>query len=79
MTQQLWEFCSTPFEQKPNRTSGLLYNPFRFAGLKDLKLKFRAEANNFGLVRVNFTPRGRPLVRFEVYDEDGQLLGVAGD
>ena len=75
----LWEFCSTPFEQKPNRTSGLLYNPFRFAGLKDLKLEFRAEANNFGVVRVNFTPRGRPLVKFEVYGEDGQLLGAAGD
>jgi alkaline phosphatase D len=78
-THQLWEFCSTPFAQNPNRTSGLLYNPYRFGGLKDLDLEFRVEANNFGLVRVNFTPRGRPLVKFEVYDEDGHLIGAAGD
>ena len=77
--QHLWEFCSSPFVQEPNRLSGTLYNPFRFGPLKDLKLAFRAEANNFGLVRVNFSPRGRPLVKFEVYGEDGQLLGVAGD
>ncbi len=26
----LWEFCSTPFEQKPSRSSPFLYNPFPF-------------------------------------------------
>jgi phosphodiesterase/alkaline phosphatase D-like protein len=75
----LWEFCSTPFEQQPNRTSGLLYNPFRFWQLKDLKLIGRVAANNFGLIRVNFTSSGKPQVIFEIYGEDGQLLGRAGD
>lgn len=77
--QLLWEFCSTPFSQSTSLLSGLLANPLRFDPLKNLKLKFRVEANNFGLVRVHFSPRGRPLVKFEVYGEDGRLLGKAGD
>lgn len=75
----LWEFCSTPFEQNPSRLTSLLYNPFRFEPLKDLKLQFTAAENNFGLVRVEFLPNGKPKVVFEVYGEDGRLLGKAGD
>jgi phosphodiesterase/alkaline phosphatase D-like protein len=76
---QIWEFCSTPFEQKPNRTSGTLYNPFRFWQLENLKLEFRVAANNYGVIRVDFSSNGDPQVTFEVYGEDGQLLGKAGD
>jgi hypothetical protein len=75
----LWEFCSTPFEHKSKPISRLLYNPFRFGMVSDLKLYFTAAENNFGLVRVTFPQNGNPKVMFEVYGEDGRLLGKAGE
>ena len=75
----LWEFCSTPFAQNPKFITTLLYNPFRFQPMKGLKRLFTAAANNFGLVRVNFLPNGKPNVVFEVYGEEGSLLGKAGE
>jgi len=73
----VWEFCSSPFDQQPDRLSRLFYNPLPFGPVKRLKLVFTAGANNYGLVRVIFPPRGRPHVEFEVYGEDGSLLGRA--
>jgi hypothetical protein len=47
--------------------------------VSDLKLYFTAAENNFGLVRVTFPQNGNPKVMFEVYGEDGRLLGKAGE
>lgn len=75
---RIWEFCSTPFQQKPNHTSGFLYNPFTFWKLDKLKKEFRVAENNYGIVRVDFSSSGEPQVQFEVYDESGQIIGKAG-
>ena len=78
-THRFWEFCSTPFNQQPNKTSGTLFNPFRFWQLENLHLEFRVAANNYGIIRVDFSSGEQAQVQFEVYGEDGQLLGRAGD
>ena len=75
---RIWEFCSTPFQQKPNHTSGFLYNPFTFWKLDKLKKEFRVAENNYGIVRVDYSSAGEPQVKFEVYGESGQIIGKAG-
>jgi hypothetical protein len=71
----LWEFCSSPFDQQSDRLLTLLYNPLPFGPVRRVRQIFTAGANNFGLARVIFPPRGRPHVEFEVYGADGLLLG----
>jgi phosphodiesterase/alkaline phosphatase D-like protein len=75
----IWEFCSTPFEQQPNTKSGILFNPFTFWKFENFDLEFRVAANNYGIVQVDFSSGQKPSVQFEVYGEDGQLLGTAGN
>jgi alkaline phosphatase D len=75
----LWEFCSTPFEQSPNRLSKRTYTRPRTRALKSQQCLFNIAQHNFGLVRVEFSSLERPRVIFEVYGKDGELLGEAGD
>jgi alkaline phosphatase D len=74
----LWEFCSTPFEQKSSLLTRLTFDPRRFGPLKRLERKFIVNHNNYGVVRVGYSPRGRAVVKFEVYGEHGELLAEAG-
>ena len=74
----LWEFCSTPFEQKSDQSTRYLYSPRRYAPLARLERIFTVHQNNFGVVRVDLSGE-RPLVSYEVYGEDGSLLAGAGD
>jgi alkaline phosphatase D len=78
-TIRLWEFCSSPFEQSPNRLGLYTYWPLRSYPVQDQQRAFVVAQNNFGIVRVNYSPTGRPVVRFEVYGENGDLLAVTGD
>ena len=78
-TIRLWEFCSSPFEQSPNRLGFYTYWPLRSHPVKAQQRAFVVAQNNFGVVRVNYSPTGRPVVRFEVYGEKGDLLALAGD
>lgn len=74
----VWEFCSTPFEQKPNTLSKRTYVRLRSGPVKQQELHFCLGLNNFGLVQVDFDCTARPRVCFELYDEKGKLLARAG-
>jgi alkaline phosphatase D len=75
----LWEFCSTPFEQEPNTIARFSYWPLRGSPVKSQNLSFVIAANNFGVVRVDFTNPDQPVVRYQVFGDQGELLGEAGD
>jgi len=74
----LWEFCSTPFEQKADKLTRYLYSSRRYGPLASLERIFTIHQNNFGVVRVDLAG-DRPRVTYEVYGEDGKLLAGAGD
>jgi hypothetical protein len=74
----LWEFCSTPFEQKADKMTRYLYSARRYSPLAALERIFTVHQNNFGLVRVDLAS-DRPRVTYEVYGEEGMLLASAGD
>jgi hypothetical protein len=78
-TVRVWEFCSSPFEQEPNQFSRHTYWPLCSHPVKAQYRSFVVDQNNFGIVRVTYSPTGRPVVRFEVYGENGHLLAAAGD
>lgn len=75
----LWEFCSSPFEQNPNKWAGFTRVKIRNGILKNQDCKFVISEPNFGVVRVNFEDALRPEVSFELYGGDGKLLQRAGD
>jgi alkaline phosphatase D len=75
---KLWEFCSTPFEQKSDKTTRYLYSSARFGPVQQLERIFTIQQHNFGVVHVDFAGAA-PRVSFEVYGENGELLASAGD
>ena len=77
-TLPLWEFCSTPFEQKPNWLARYTYTPLRSGPVKHQHCEFIQAKLNFGIVRVNFSNQDKPEVRFELYGEKGEKLAQAG-
>jgi hypothetical protein len=73
----IWEFCSTPFKQKPNKLSKYTFNPLPYGKLKKLHRHFVSTDSNFGVVRVNFSDEGEPQVIFEIYGKDrGRLESI---
>jgi alkaline phosphatase D len=70
----LWEFCSSPFQQKPNWLARCTYQRLRSGPVKYQRLHFVVDQNNFGIVRVNFPSGKPPQVRFEIHDENGEPL-----
>ena len=72
----LWEFCSSPFEQNPTRSTG--YRWMRKPLPDDLVASqvnhFTYPDLNFGVVAVNLDDPQHPEVRFEVYGSDGSLV-----
>lgn len=75
----VWEFCASPFEQKPNRLAKLTHANISSPALKDQYCHWIFPQANFGVVRVGFTSQGDAQVTFELRDEFGQLLGSAGE
>jgi phosphodiesterase/alkaline phosphatase D-like protein len=75
---RLWEFCSTPFEQKSDKYTRYLYSARRYGPLAALERIFTIHQNNFGVVRVDLSGDS-PRVTYEVYGEGGELLAGAGD
>jgi hypothetical protein len=71
----IWEFCSTPFEQKPNKLGRYTYSPLRSAPVRTSRREFSVHQNNFGVVRVKYELDRRHTVKFEVYGEAGEMLG----
>lgn len=75
---RLWEFCSTPFEQKSDKITRYLYSKARFGPVQRQERLFTIQQNNFGVMRVDFAG-DPPRVMFDVYGENGKLLASAGD
>jgi alkaline phosphatase D len=71
---QLWEFCSSPFEQVVNQLSRHTYSRLRLPPIRQQTLHFSLAQPNFGLVRVDFSETGQPRVKFEVYGASGEKL-----
>jgi len=71
----LWEFCSTPFEQGPNRMARYTYAPVRSGPVRTTRREFYVGECNFGVVQVSFTERAQSRVKFQVYGTGGDLLG----
>ena len=69
----LWEFCSSPFEQDPEKYTRLTYSPLRNGLIKKQERYFTVQEHNFGLVRVDFST-DQPRVAFEVYGSQGDVL-----
>jgi len=69
---KLWEFCSSPFEQKPNLASYTYIRPWNSL-IKRQKLHARLVTQNFGVVKVNLT-ESSSRVRYEIHGQDGKLL-----
>ncbi len=71
----LWEFCATPFEQKPNQMSRhrWMRKPLPGSLVSGQKLHFTYNEINFGVVEVNLDDPQHPKVRFEIRGPDGCL------
>lgn len=76
---RVWEFCSSPFEQKPNRFAQRTYLPLRSGAVKNTRRYFTIAKSNYGVVQVDYSRTGDPRVRFELYGKSGELLAEAGD
>ena len=70
----LWEFCSSPLEQIPNRWAGLTNSTLPSKWIDHQECKFIRETSNFGAVSVDTTRKDRPEVTFQLYDQSGVLL-----
>jgi phosphodiesterase/alkaline phosphatase D-like protein len=70
---RLWEFCSTPFEQQPNKL-GFSYRRVRHPFIRQSKLHFTSAENNFGVVRITFNSQGRAEVTFTIHDSMGKPI-----
>jgi alkaline phosphatase D len=75
----LWEFGASPYDQTPHWLWRLGYRPPRARPVKHQQLFFRVRQRNFGIVRVDFSKSDSPQVKFEVYGENGDLLGETGN
>lgn len=64
----LWEFCASPFEQKPSSLIGLLTLRWMTHRLwKNYKVHFVRAKTNYGVVKVNFDDPNNPKVGFELH------------
>jgi phosphodiesterase/alkaline phosphatase D-like protein len=71
----LWEYCASPFEQRPNWVAPRTYWPLRHKPVIHQEIKFCIDKLNFGVVKVNMADPTTPGVSFELYGENGELLG----
>jgi alkaline phosphatase D len=70
----VWEFCSSPFEQKPNTLAGYTRLKIRNGLLKRQERRFVFAEPNFGVVRVGLPVGGKWSVQFQLYAQSGDLL-----
>lgn len=67
---KVWEFCSSPFEQAPNKLSLIAARRINVYPITDYRIHFRFAELNFGVVHVRFE-NGEPRVRLEIYGDSG--------
>jgi len=71
----VWEFCSTPFEQKCNKLARWMYFPIWDGTVGRQKVWYTAGENNFGVVEVDYTPDGQPKVLFTLHGAGDTVFG----
>ena len=64
---RFWEFCASPFEQKPNWMARYTYFPILTRWLKNQKVLFVCTELNFGVIRVIFSENQPPEVYLETH------------
>ena len=62
----IWEYCSTPFEQTPNKLAKYFGCIPNNAPIKNGKFHFSLGYINYGLVDVEFDKQGKPAVKYTV-------------
>ena len=69
----LWEFCASPFEQKPN---GLAWTNIRTQSptVNHYKRHISAPENNYGVVHVEFPENQEPVVTFTLHGMRGNQI-----
>lgn len=72
----VWEFCSSPFEQKPYKYASLLGHPASSPALHDQKRYFSISAINYGVMKVNFSGENNPQVKFTLNFKKGGVWDV---
>jgi len=75
----IWEFCSSPFEQK-SKWESATYIPIWSKWIRNQKKHFRQPGKNFGIVHVNFENITPKVTLSLYYNKDGwkHLPAVAG-
>ena len=74
-TIPIWEFCSSPFEQKSSSLALLMDYPTRSPRLQNQKRHYSVNRFNYGVVDVAFSKGETPVVNFELYyTEDGKWI-----
>jgi phosphodiesterase/alkaline phosphatase D-like protein len=67
------EFCSSPFEQNPNKLARLLQHPAHSPALKERKRHFVVTEINYGVVQVDFSRTKKPKVTFRLHYQEGGI------
>jgi phosphodiesterase/alkaline phosphatase D-like protein len=67
----VWEFCASPFEQKPFWRALFFDRPARSPALQKQERHFVVPHINYGLVEVEFSASTRPVVHFQVVYREG--------
>jgi alkaline phosphatase D len=62
----IWEYCSTPFEQTPNKLAKYLGCIPKNAPIKNGKFHFSLGYINYGVVDVEFDKQGKPGIKYTV-------------
>jgi alkaline phosphatase D len=62
----IWEYCSTPFEQAPNKLAKYLGCIPNNAPIKNGTFHFSLGYINYGIVDVEFDRKGKPTVKYTV-------------
>ena len=70
----LWELCSSPFEQAPNRMARFTYQPLHSGPVKETYRAFSVQQVNYGVVRIDFSNITRPHVTFQIHGKQGEKL-----
>ncbi len=75
----LWEFCSSPFEQSHNKLDWTNIRT-QSRAVKAFKCHFSAVENNYGVVSVDFSNKGKPVITFSIRGTSGiELHSVQSD
>ena len=70
----VWEFCSSPFEQKSSELMRRTRREIKSDVLVRQDLKFDIDANNFGVVCVSMKDQSEPKVSYKVFTADMRLI-----